>query len=119
STLLALGLALPLAAGCNPEPAESGVDAQAAPAAEVAAPAPAPAAPALSDPQIAHAAVTANAVDVEMGRLAASRASSPEVRAFAQTMITDHTAVNERAAALAGRLGVTPEDNAVSQSLQD
>jgi putative membrane protein len=32
-------------------------------------------------------------------------------------MITDHTAVNEQAAALAGRLGVTPEDNAVSQSL--
>jgi putative membrane protein len=36
---------------------------------------------------------------------------------FAATMITDHTAVNGQAAALAGRLGVTPKDNAVSQSL--
>ena len=32
-------------------------------------------------------------------------------------MITDHTAVNQQASALATRLGVTPEDNPVSQSL--
>jgi putative membrane protein len=40
------------------------------------------------------------------------------VRQFAQTMISDHNAVNAQAAALAGKLGVTPADNAVSQSLQ-
>ena len=40
------------------------------------------------------------------------------VRQFATTMITDHTAVNAQAAALTTRLGVTPKDNAVSQSLQ-
>lgn len=75
--------------------------------------------PALSDPQIAHVAVTANAIDVELAELAQSRTSSAEVRAFARTMITDHTAVNEQAAALAQRLGVTPEDNDVSRSLKD
>lgn len=39
------------------------------------------------------------------------------MRKFAATMITDHSAVNQQATALAGRLGVTPQDNAVSQSL--
>lgn len=77
------------------------------------------AAPTLSDPQIAHIAVTANAIDVELAELAQSRTTSAEVRAFARTMITDHTAVNEQAAALAQRLGVTPEDNDVSRSLMD
>lgn len=83
------------------------------------APADAPAAaPALTDPQIAHVAVTANTIDVEAGRLAESRTQNAEVRSFAQTMITDHTAVNEQAAALAQRLGVTPEENDISRSLQ-
>lgn len=73
----------------------------------------------LNDAQIAHVAVTANAIDVELGEIAQRRASDARVRAFADRMITDHTAVNEQAAALAGRLGVTPEDNAISRSLRD
>lgn len=75
-------------------------------------------APVLSDPEIAHAAVTANAVDVEMAELALSRAGSPDVLSFARTMIADHNAVNGRAADLARRIGVTPEDNALSRSLR-
>jgi putative membrane protein len=78
--------------------------------------APAPA-PDLSDPEVAHVAVTANSIDVELARFAQSRAQNADVRRFASTMIADHTAVNAQAAALAGRLGVTPADNAVSQSL--
>lgn len=74
--------------------------------------------PDLSDPEVAHAAVTANTIDVELGELAQERARNPEVRRFAGMMVRDHTAVNERAAALAARLGVTPKDNPVSQSLQ-
>jgi putative membrane protein len=75
------------------------------------------AAPDLSDPEVAHVAVTANSIDIELGRLAQIRTHNAEVRKFATTMITDHSAVNAQAAALAGRLGVTPKDNAVSQSL--
>ncbi|HWP37366.1 MAG TPA: DUF4142 domain-containing protein [Gemmatimonadales bacterium] len=74
-------------------------------------------APDLSDPEVAHVAVTANAIDIELGRLAQSRARAEPVRQFAQTMVTDHSAVNQQAAALAARLGVTPQDNAVSRSL--
>jgi putative membrane protein len=72
----------------------------------------------LTDAEIAHVAVTANAIDVELAKVAETRAASPEVQAFARTMITDHTAVNRQAGELAQRLGVTPADNAVSASLR-
>ena len=62
-------------------------------------------------------AVTANSIDVELARLAQTRARSGAVRQFAATMITDHSAVNSQAGALASRLGIKPSDNAVSQSL--
>jgi len=76
------------------------------------------AAPDLTDPEVAHVAVTANAIDIDLAKFAQTRTRTPAVRQFAQTMITDHSAVNAQAAALAGKLGVTPADNAVSQSLQ-
>jgi len=41
------------------------------------------------------------------------------VQAFAQQMITDHSAVNQQAGALAKKLGVKPEDNATSKSLKE
>lgn len=75
------------------------------------------AAPDLSDPEVAHVAVTANTIDIDLARFAQARIRSPEVRKFAATMLADHSAVNAQAAALADRLGVTPADNAVSQSL--
>lgn len=73
--------------------------------------------PDLSDAEVAHVAVTANRIDVELARLALERARHRAVRDFAATMIRDHTAVNARAGALATRLGVTPADNPVSASL--
>lgn len=83
-----------------------------------AAPAAAQEAQDLSDAEVAHVAVTANAIDVDLARLALDRAASDEVKAFAQTMIDDHTGVNEQAAELAERLGVTPVENDVSAQLQ-
>ena len=80
-------------------------------------PGPAPA-PDLSDPEVAHVAVTANSIDIDMAKLVPSHTTNAAVRQFATTMITDHSAVNAEAAALATKLGVTPKDNAVSQSLQ-
>ena len=74
--------------------------------------------PQLSDAEIAHAAVTANAIDIDAGRIAVKRAKNAAVKAFAETMIRDHTGVNAQASALASKLGVTPKDNAVSQSLR-
>ena len=77
------------------------------------------ASPDLSDPEVAHVAVTANSIDIDLAKFAQTRTTNAAVKQFAATMITDHTAVNEQAAALAKKLGVTPADNAVSQSLEN
>ena len=70
-----------------------------------------------TDPQIAHIAYTAGLIDVEAGKLALEKSQNTDVRAFAQRMVGDHTAVNDQALALAKKLNVTPEDNPTSQSL--
>jgi len=72
----------------------------------------------INDAQIASIVVTANQVDIDAGKLAAARATSAEVKAFGQQMVTDHTGVNKSAVALATKLKVTPEDNATSQALK-
>ncbi len=71
-----------------------------------------------TDPQIAAIVVTANQVDIDAGKLAESKAQSADVKAFAERMVTDHTAVNKSAKQLVQKLQVTPEPNATSESLQ-
>jgi putative membrane protein len=76
------------------------------------------AAPAINDAQIAHIAVTANAIDSTAGELAKKKASSKAVKSFAETMVNDHMGVNKQAVALATKLNVTPQDNDVSNQLK-
>ena len=71
-----------------------------------------------TDPQIAAIVVTANQVDIDAGKLAKGKTHDKEVKAFAQQMITDHTAVNQQAGALVKKLGVKPESNATSEALK-
>lgn len=70
-----------------------------------------------TDPQIAHIAYTAGAIDIDAAKLALTKSTSKEVTEFAQSMVTDHQAVNDQALELVKKLGVTPEDNATSQAL--
>jgi putative membrane protein len=70
-----------------------------------------------TDPQIAHIAYTAGQLDIEAGKQALDKSKNKDVRAFAQRMVGDHTAVNDQALALVKKLNVTPEDNPTSQSL--
>ena len=72
----------------------------------------------VNDAQIASIVVTANQVDIDAGKLAASRAANGEVRKFARLMITDHSGVNRAAGVLVAKLKVMPEDNPTSQSLK-
>jgi putative membrane protein len=72
----------------------------------------------INDAQIASIVVTANQVDIDAGKLAAAKASDPEVKKFAQLMVTDHTGVNKSAVDLATKLKVTPEDNPTSKSIK-
>ncbi|GGF37329.1 membrane protein [Aliidongia dinghuensis] len=71
----------------------------------------------LNDLEIAHAAYTADTIDIDYAKIALAKTKNPEVRRFAELMIRDHTAVNEGAAALLAKLKVQPKDNAFSQSL--
>jgi len=71
-----------------------------------------------NDAQIAFIVVTANQVDIDAGKLAESKASSADVKAFGKQMVTDHSGVNKQAVALVTRLKVTPEDNATAKSLK-
>jgi putative membrane protein len=71
----------------------------------------------VNDAQIASIVVTANQVDIDAGKLATSKATDDDVKAFARLMVADHTGVNKSAADLAAKLKVTPQDNATSQNL--
>jgi putative membrane protein len=77
----------------------------------------APAAATLTDPQIAAIVVAANQVDIDAGKLAIEKSRHPEVKKFAQQMVTDHTAVNKAAVELVTKLGVTPEESDASRGL--
>lgn len=73
---------------------------------------------AVTDAQIAAIVVTANQVDVDAGKVAESRGTHPEVKAFGRQMVADHAGVNTQATALVTRLKVKPEDNPTAQSLK-
>ena len=72
---------------------------------------------AASDMDIAHIAYTAGEIDIRYAHLALALSETPEVRSFAETMIRDHSAINEQALALLQKLGATPTDNDTSRKL--
>ncbi|NJO31892.1 MAG: DUF4142 domain-containing protein [Rhodospirillales bacterium] len=80
---------------------------------------PALAADKMNDLEIAHSAYTAGNVDIRYAYLALATSEHAQVREFAETMIRDHTAVNEAALALVKKLNVTPQDNDLSRTLAD
>ena len=71
----------------------------------------------MNDLEIAHTAYTAGQIDIRYAHLALAVSDNAEVRAFAETMIRDHTAVNVAAGDLITKLNVTPQDNDLSRTL--
>ena len=71
----------------------------------------------LNDLQMAHVGYVADNLDIQYGHLALALSTTPAVREFAATMISDHSAVNDQALALLQKLGASPEDNFLSQAL--
>lgn len=112
--LILITSALALAPACKKTASE--IPPATAPSGSAIAPAP-PVAGALTDPQIAAIVVAANQVDIDAGNLAIAKAKSADVKAFAQTMVTDHTAVNKAAVDLVTKLKVTPEESDASKGL--
>jgi putative membrane protein len=70
-----------------------------------------------TDPQIAHIAYIAGDIDIKAAKLAISKSKNKDVIAFANNMLADHQAVNDKALALVKKLNVTPEDNDTSKAL--
>jgi putative membrane protein len=70
-----------------------------------------------TDPQIAHIAYTAGDLDIKAAKQALEKSKDKNIRAFANDMVKDHTAVNDKALALVKKLKVTPEDNDTSKGL--
>ena len=70
-----------------------------------------------SDAQIAHIAYTAGSLDITAAKVALEKSKTADVRAFAENMVKDHQAVNDKALALVKKLRVTPEDNDTSKGL--
>jgi len=71
----------------------------------------------LNDLEIAHVAYTADSIDIRYAHLALAKSKNPKVIEFAETMIRDHTKVNEQALALLEKLNAQPQDNFLSQQL--
>lgn len=73
-----------------------------------------------SDAQVASIVVVANQIDVDYGKIALQKSDNETVKKFAQTMINDHEDIIKSASDLAGKLGVTPDDdNDITKSLQN
>lgn len=73
-----------------------------------AAATPAPTAPALSDANIAALLDEANAADSAAGKIASTKGTSADVKAFGVMMMNDHHALRKAGHDLVTKLGVTP-----------
>jgi putative membrane protein len=60
-----------------------------------------------ADKKFVEKAASAGLAEVQAAQLAQQKSSDPKVKDFAQTMITDHTEINQKLTALAQQKGVT------------
>lgn len=56
-------------------------------------------------------AASAGMLEVEAGRLASTRAQDPQLKSFAQKMVTEHTQNNQKLMSIAQAKGVTPPNS--------
>ena len=70
-----------------------------------------------NDLQMAHVAVIASNIDIRHAHLALALSENADIKAFAETMIRDHSAVNSAVGALARKLNVEAQDNPFSHQL--
>jgi putative membrane protein len=64
-------------------------------------------------------AIQGNLAEVSMGQLAQKQGESQGVRSFGQQLVTDHTAANTRATAVASQMGMTPPSEPSKKAQSD
>lgn len=96
-------MALLAAAGCAPAAMEGAM---------------APGGVMLSDPNVAAIASASNQFEIQTSQVALQRSQNQQVRQFAQHMITDHTALEQRMQQLLSAKGMAPQDNEISTQLK-
>lgn len=72
----------------------------------------------LSDAEILQVLHVANMGEIEAAQAAQSKATSPQVKQFAEQMIKDHTAMDRKGKELGQKLGLKPADSALSNGLK-
>lgn len=73
----------------------------------------------LTDTSILAIATMIHQQEIDAGKLATSKASNAEVKAFAQMMVDDHTAALRQAKALAEKLGLSQTDEEATMAMKD
>ncbi len=73
----------------------------------------------LTDTSILAIASMVHQQEIDAGKLATSKASSAEVKAFAQMMVDDHTAALRQSKALAEKLGLSQTDDEATMAMKD
>jgi putative membrane protein len=70
-----------------------------------------------NDAQIAAVVVAANQAEIDTAKVASTRATNADVKELAATMTRDHTAANQKAKQLVGKLKLKPQPSEASRSL--
>lgn len=71
-----------------------------------------------TDPQIVGIVQTANRIDIDQAKLALRKSTNPQVKEFANQMISDHTNLQKSVNDLATKLGVKEETSDTSKQLK-
>jgi putative membrane protein len=105
--------ALPLTAQTMPPAQPAGQSAKPAGGA-------APGKPSAADTKFVHEAAVGGMAEVSLGKLAAEKATSPEVKQFAQRMVEDHSKANDELKAYATQKSVTlpAEPDAAAKAIE-
>lgn len=72
----------------------------------------------MQDKDFVRSALQTAMAEIEMGRLAAQKASSEEVRKFGQQMVADHIRLRDSMKSIAEQIGVSPPKNLSKQDKQ-
>jgi putative membrane protein len=72
----------------------------------------------LDDAQLAAVITAINTGQIQAAQVAATRASTPEVKKFAREMLTQHREMQSHASQVFSKQQITPSDNAISNQLK-